>query len=408
MIGLEKRLNVIKNTITTINLSLSQKDKELSSNTLTPLDITRITGELTATDTRLEDIGKELKTESSLLEKLKYALNRELGNLSELFKKVNGGHSETEKMLEIIKEKAINYRGNVIPLDLNTTPTTTQDWTLPVDPRSGWITGDIQSSDYHNQTNFKTNTPRNAHEKYYPNAYYPTLFARYAICKPPDYNQRNPQGLFNTDRTTLYDICEWRNSNDNEVVVFHGTHLKKLREYFGGRRINSNLNSIAENHGHLLGQGFYVTFNPNEALGYVKDRPPWGSTPVPAGMYTPAIYEIVLKNARQFFRGANESRHPEFHPRQGLINDSLEVFQFIQNNKREAAKEQIAIIHEANDFFRASINKSKIHVHTYSDGTTVKAGNHDQSNDSWGPSPGNQNIPYLRDPGYRNKNTYPL
>ena len=172
MEGLEKRLNVINNTITTINLSLSKKDTELNSNMLTPADITRIKGELTSTDTRLKDIDKELHTESSILQELKYTLNRELGNLSKIFKDVNDSHSETEKMLKYIQEKARDYRGNVIPLDLNTTPATSQDWTLPVDPKSGWITGDIQTADYYNKTGFKINTPRNMHQKYYPNAFW--------------------------------------------------------------------------------------------------------------------------------------------------------------------------------------------------------------------------------------------
>ena len=57
--------------------------------------------------------------------------------------------------------------------------------------------------------------------------------------------------------------------------------------------------------------------------------------------------------------------------------------------------------------FRSTINKDKIHVHTYSNGTTVEGGNHDQSNSSWGPNYGNQNIPYLRIPGYRTRYTYP-
>ena len=40
-----------------------------------------------------------------------------------------------------------------------------------------------------------------------------------------------------------------------------------------------------------------------------------------------------------------------------------------------------------------------MYVHTYRTGTTVDGGPHDQSNDYWGPSFGNQNIPYLRDRG---------
>jgi hypothetical protein len=274
---------------------------------------------------------------------------------------------------------------------------------LPVDPGSGWITGNIQPADYHNKRNFRTNSDRDINKKCFPNAYYPAPWDKYATCEPTDWIQRSPQNLYDNDRTSLYDICEWVNQTDNEVVVFHGTHLKKIREFFGGRQTNDNLNSIGTNHGHLLGQGFYVTFNPNEALGYVKDKPPYGSTPIPRGQYVPAIYEIVLKNANQFLRGSHESRDPAT----GLINQPHEWFQFIQNNQREGAKEQIAIIHQANDGFRASINKDKIHVHTYANGTTVSGGNHDQNNAYWGPSAGNQNIPYLRVPGYRNRNTYP-
>ena len=38
-------------------------------------------------------------------------------------------------------------------------------------------------------------------------------------------------------------------------------------------------------------------------------------------------------------------------------------------------------------------------VPTYRDGTTVQTGPHDQSNDYWGPSAGNDQKPYLRDRG---------
>jgi hypothetical protein len=415
---LRRTLNALKPSITTINLSLTQKDTKLNSNTLTTADIRGIERELTATDTRLTGIRDDLRTASGTIERLKFALNRELSSLDSLIKEVNNSYSQTVNMLKQIKTKARLYTpyvppappppppvwANRIPLDLNTTPRTTQDWTLPVDPRSGWITGDIQPADYHNKRNFRSNTDRNIMQKCFPNAYYPAPFDRYAICKPLDWNRRNPQQFFNTDRTSLYDICEWINQTDNEVVVFHGTHLKKIREFFGGRQTNDNLNTIGTNHGHLLGQGFYVTFNPNEALGYVKQTPPWGSTPVPRGMYTPAIYEIVLSRANEYLRGSHESRDPLT----GLINQQGELFHFIQNNHRTTAKEQIALIHEVNAAFRATINKDKIHVHTYANGTTVEAGNHDQNNDFWGPSPRNQNIPYLRDIGYRNRYTYPI
>jgi hypothetical protein len=302
-------------------------------------------------------------------------------------------------MLIEIQTKTSQYRGYVIPLDLNTTATNTRDWTFPVDRKSGWITGNITNLDYHNQRNYKTNLDRNRNPKFFPNGGYPSPFNRYAIYQPHGYTTHN---FNNRDRTNLYDICEWVNNTDNEVVVFHGTHLKKIREFFGGRQTNDNMNTIATNHSHLLGQGFYVTFNPNEALGYVKDRPPIGSTPVLRGEYVPAIYEIVLKNANQFLRGGNESRNAV-----GIINNPDEAFHFIQNNKRATAKEQIAFIHQVNDGFRNSINKDKIHVHTYANGTTVKSGFHDQNNNDWGPTSGNSNNPYLRKPGYRNDYTYP-
>jgi len=398
--GLRTRLNAMKNTITTINLSLTKKNTELNSNTLTPDDITRIQTELTATTPRLQ--GIDLRMASQTLDGLKYTLNRELSSLDSLFTEVNNSYSETGLMLTRIQTKSRQYTGNVIPLDLNTTPATTQDWTLPVNNRSGWVTGNITNLDYYNKRNFSNNSMRNNTNKFFPNAYYPAPFDRFAIYEPVDYNTRNPLQLYNTDRTSLYDICEWVNTTDNEVVVFHGTHVKKIREFFGGRQTNDNLNTIATNHTHLLGQGFYVTFNPNEALGYVKDRPP-SSVQIPKGQYIPAIYEIVLGNANQFLRGGHASRDPGT----GLVNNQGEHFQFIQNNEREAAKEQIAIIHEANGGFRLSINKDKIHVHTYANRTTVESGNHDQSNDSWGPCYKNQNIPYLRVPGYRVKYIYP-
>ena len=400
MEGLRKTLNAAKTNITAINLSVTKNNTELTSNTLTPDDIRRITRELASTTLRLQ--GIDLRTASQTLDRLKYTLNRELSSLDSLFKEVKDSHRETGNLITQIQKKARQYTGNVIPLDLNTTTSTTQDWTLPVDNRSGWVTGNITSRDYHNQTNFATNSDRNTNPKFFPNAYYPAPFDRYAIFQPPDYYRRNPQQLYNEDRTSLYDICEWVNRTDNEVVVFHGTHVKKIREFFGGRQTNDNLNTIATNHTHLLGQGFYVTFNPNEALGYVKDRPP-SSIQIPTGMYIPAIYEIVLKRANEYKRGSNESRDPAT----GIVNSQGEEFQFIQNNVRQTAKEQIVIIHQANDGFRSTINKDKIHVHTYSNGTTVEGGNHDQSNSSWGPNYGNQNIPYLRIPGYRTRYTYP-
>ena len=395
MEGLRTTLNGMLKTITKINLSLDTKAKLLTSNTLTPDDIRRIQGELTATDTRLQSI--DLQTASSTVNGLKYTLNRKLSSLDALIKEVDDSRRQTRNMLEQIQDKARRYT-NIIPLDLNTTPATTQDWTLPVDNRSGWITGNITHLDYRNQINFTTNLGRNDNPKCFPNASYPAYFARYAIYEPVGYQQRNPPGFLDTDRTSLYDICEWVNETDKEVVVFHGTHLKKIREFFGGRQTNNNLNTIATNHDHVLGQGFYVTFNPNEALGYVRNRPP-SSIQIPAGQYVPAIYEIVLTRAHFYLRGSDESRHPEGHPQQGLINDQNEHFQFIQNNKRPKAKEQITIINEANHGFRTTINTDKMYVHTYRNGTTVDGGPHDQSNDYWGPSFGNQNIPYLRDRG---------
>jgi hypothetical protein len=413
---LRNRLNALKQSITTRNLSLTKKDKDLNSNTLTAADITRIQRELTAPSLDLVSMRSDLTTASGTIERLKYDLNRELSSLDSLITEVNNSYRETVDMLRQIERKASQYRpyvppappppppvwANRIPLDLNTTPRTSQDWTLPVDPRSGWITGDIQPADYHNKRNFRSNTDRNINQKCFPNAYYPAPFDKAAICKPLDWNRRYPQNFYNTDRTSLYDICEWINQTDNEVVVFHGTHLKKIREFFGGRQTNDNLNTIATNHSHLLGQGFYVTFNPNEALGYVKDTPP-SSIHIPIGTYVPAIYEIVLRQANEYKRGGHDSRDPS----SGLINSLGEVFHFIQNNHRTTAKEQIAFIHQANVPFRATINKDKIHVHTYANGTTVSGGNHDQNNNSWGPCYGNQNIPYLRVPGYRNKHTYP-
>ena len=105
--------------------------------------------------------------------------------------------------------------------------------------------------------------------------------------KPADYKkpfrQQKPENLLEMSNFTV-------KGDPNEVMMFHGSReqfMKSLRNAIDWRK-----------GGGYLGNGFYLTFNPNEAKMYACSTVLWGSS----GRDEAVILETTIKNANSLKR----------------------------------------------------------------------------------------------------------
>ena len=105
--------------------------------------------------------------------------------------------------------------------------------------------------------------------------------------KPADYQkpfrQQKPENLLEMSNFTV-------KGDPNEVMMFHGSReqfMKSLRNAIDWRK-----------GGGYLGNGFYLTFNPNEAKMYACSTVLWGSS----GRDEAVILETTIKNANSLKR----------------------------------------------------------------------------------------------------------
>ena len=132
-----------------------------------------------------------------------------------------------------------------------------------------------------------------------------------------DLEQRR-RGLNNANqRPTLRDLSEYGSDEDNTIVCFHGT-CGLLNEPHGMGNQGENISTYFGR--GRLGEGFYITFNPNEALSYAC----LSANKANQINIIPIIYEIHIRNANQFIRGGTNPQYEYNHvPRDQNANDGI-------------------------------------------------------------------------------------
>jgi len=193
------------------------------------------------------------------------------------------------------------------------------------------------------------------------------------------FNRQN--GLNDAGRQpSLFDLAEMRNTTNNTIICFHGTSSNFIAGLGNqGERISTQYGN------GRLGEGFYITFNPNEALSYAcfaaANQPP-GAIPV--------IYEIHINNANRFLRGGGNPVHTQpghvppaplgTAPRANAFvasprlpgptlvdirrTSDTRVTHFEQNSS-DMGKEQLAIYFQHNDLLRQNIDITMTRIHRW-------------------------------------------
>jgi hypothetical protein len=96
-----------------------------------------------------------------------------------------------------------------------------------------------------------------------------------------------------TIRPSLWNLARYRNDSNHTVVCFHGTSSASLANM--GHNTMASVTTI--HGGGSLGLGFYVTFNPNEALSYACQAAG------PAG--EPIVFEFLVQKSHILMRGGS-------------------------------------------------------------------------------------------------------
>ena len=191
---------------------------------------------------------------------------------------------------------------------------------------------------------------------------------------------RKNQGLNDAGlRPSLYDLAEYRNNRENKIICFHGTSSNNITSLQpDGSAISTHYS------GGRLGEGFYITFNPNEAFTYAcatADRTR-GTTPV--------VYELHINNARGFLRGGGNPDYPQHQSHVPFPRSARPIIpnQYVQSprnpgglvdirrtsdtrnthfeqNDEFMGKEQFAIYFQHDEFLRQNIDITMTRVHQW-------------------------------------------
>jgi hypothetical protein len=98
-----------------------------------------------------------------------------------------------------------------------------------------------------------------------------------------------------TIRPSLWNVARYRNASNNTVVCFHGTSSAYVANMG-----NNTMASVTTIHGGgSLGLGFYVTFNPNEALSYACQAAGANGEPI--------VFEFLVQRSHLLMRGGSDA-----------------------------------------------------------------------------------------------------
>ena len=206
--------------------------------------------------------------------------------------------------------------------------------------------------------------------------------------------------MSSTKRPSLYDLAEIHNNIEHKVILFHGTSWRAIQnpEWWSDAISADNWKSF-NGQANLLGQGFYLTLNPNEALAYAiqTSKGAWAnSVDIPKEHRgQPVVIEFIINNANEFKRGGTLDKKTSINDfiqfgaldRHNAHMNRADDGDFIQNPHDAQAKEQFVFIDKCLDKFRDNINVGKTYIHSYAPGTTIRYGNVYQSKNTWATNP---------------------
>ena len=286
-------------------------------------------------------------------------------------------------------------------------PVVTPEPTIIVSSRSNWYTmHELTPDDFNFSTEYRDGYITLNQERNGNNCFHPNLECRSinrACINPP----------------TLYDISKYRSERNKEIVLFHGTTMRVFLEspdFYNQAIVADNWKTISNKY-NALGQGFYVTFDPNEALTYAinTSKSDWANgvggsrkgerllreRPYMAGV--PIVLEIRLISANEFTRGGVIGGRPRLTTRNQSVAEAEDARimggngDFIQNCFNPKAKEQLVFTRSAIDTFRKNFNHKMFRIHILSREAEVATR---KQPTNW------QHIPYFEDIFQNNETLY--